>query len=117
MPASPPVQKLLFVCSRNKLRSLTAEKMFEGSPLYQVRSAGTQPGARIVVTEGHLGWADLIFCMEKSHVNLLRQKFPEAVQGKRVVALHIPDEYDFMQPELVDELRAALAGHVTLPAG
>ena len=116
MPASLPVQKLLFVCSRNKLRSLTAEKMFADSPLYQVRSAGTQPGARIVVTAGHLGWADLIFCMEKSHVNLLRQKFPEALRGKRVVALHIPDDYDFMQPELVDHLRAALAGHVTLPA-
>ena len=117
MSASSSVQKLLFVCSRNKLRSLTAEKMLEGSPLYQVRSAGTQPGARIVVTEGHLGWADRIFCMEKSHVNLLRRKFPEAIRGKWIVALHIPDEYDFMQPELLDELRAALAGHVTLPAG
>ena len=91
--------------------------MFEGSTIYQVRSAGTQPGARIVVTEGHLGWADVIFCMEKSHVNRLHQKFPEALQGKHIVALHIPDEYDFMQPELLDELRAALAGHVLLPAG
>ena len=117
MPASPPVQKLLFVCSRNKIRSLTAEKLFAGSPLYQVRSAGTQPGARIVVTEGHLGWADLIFCMEKSHLSQIRRKFPDALRGKGVVCLHIPDEYDFMQPELLDELRSALAGHVTLPVG
>ena len=109
------MQKLLFVCSRNKIRSLTAEKMFEGSTLYQVRSAGTQPNARIVVTEGHLGWADLVFCMEKSHLSQLRRKFPEALAGKNVVCLHIPDEYTFMQPELLDELRAALAGHVTLP--
>jgi predicted protein tyrosine phosphatase len=110
-----PIQKLLFVCSRNKRRSLTAEKLFDGSSLYQVRSAGTQPGARIVVTEGHLGWADLIFCMEKSHLNRLRQKFPEAMQGKHVICLHIPDDYDFMQPELVDELQVKLAPYITFP--
>ena len=110
-----PIQKLLFVCSRNKRRSLTAEKLFEGFSLYQVRSAGTQPGARIVVTEGHLGWADLIFCMEKSHLNRLRWKFPEALQGKRVICLHIPDEFEFMQTELIDDLSAKLAPYVTLP--
>src|ERR1700744_641734 len=104
--------KLLFVCSQNRIRSLTAEKLFEGSLLYQARSVGTQPGARIVVTEGHIGWADLVICMEKSHLNRLRRKFPEALRGKRVVCLHIPDEYDFMQPDLFDELRAKLAPHV-----
>jgi predicted protein tyrosine phosphatase len=109
------IQKLLFICSRNKRRSLTAEKFFEGFPLYQVRSAGTQPGARIVVTEGHLGWADLIFCMEKSHLSRLRLKFPEALQGKRVICLHIPDEFEFMQKELVEDLSAKLAPYVTLP--
>lgn len=110
-----PPSKLLFICSRNRIRSLTAEKLFEGSLLYQVRSAGTQPGARIVVTEGHIGWADLVFCMEKSHLNLLRQKFPEALQGKRVVCLHIPDEYEFMQADLLDELCAKLSAHIALP--
>ena len=111
-----PIQKLLFVCSRNKLRSLTAERLFDGHMLYRVRSAGTQPGARIVVTEGHISWADIVFCMEKSHLNRLRRKFPEAMHGKRVVCLHIPDEYDFMQPELVDELQAKLAPYVTFPS-
>ena len=110
-----PIQKLLFVCSRNKLRSLTAEKLFEGFPPYQVRSVGTQPDARIVITEGHIGWADLIFVMEKSHLNRIRRKIPEAVQGKRVITLHIPDDYDFMQPELLDELRGKLGPHVLLP--
>lgn len=108
-------KKLLFVCSRNRFRSLTAEKWFEDSPDYQVRSTGTQPSARIVVTEGHLRWADIIFCMEKSHVNRLRRKFPEALQGKRVVCLHIPDEYEFMHPDLLDELRAKLVPYVRLP--
>jgi predicted protein tyrosine phosphatase len=108
-------KKLLFVCSRNKLRSLTAEKLFEGSPEYQVRSAGTQPDARIVVTEGHIGWADIIFCMEKSHVNRLRRKFRDALREKQVVCLRIPDEYGFMDQDLRDEFRAKLPAYVTLP--
>jgi predicted protein tyrosine phosphatase len=110
------VRKLLFVCSRNKKRSVTAERLFDGCRAYQVRSAGTQPGARIVVTAGHIGWADLIFCMEKSHAARLRLKFPEAMHEKRVVCLHIADDYEFMDPDLLDELRAKLAPHVTLPA-
>lgn len=110
-----PLQKLLFVCSRNKSRSLTAEKLFEGFAGYQVRSVGTQPGARIVVTEGHLGWADIIFCMEKSHLDRLRRKFPEALHGKQVVCLHIPDEYQFMDPHLIEEFHARLAPYVSLP--
>ncbi len=110
-----PTTKLLFICSRNKWRSLTAERMFQGSSLYQVRSAGTQPDARIVVTEGHLGWADLIFCMEKSHLQRLRQKFSQALRGKDVVCLHVRDDYGFMDPELIGELQAKLSQYVTLP--
>ena len=104
--------KLLFVCSRNRKRSLTAEKLFDGVPGYEARSAGTQPGARIVVTEGHIGWADIVFVMEKSHLAKLRSRFPEALDGKQVFALHIPDDYEFMQPELLDELRARLDSFV-----
>jgi predicted protein tyrosine phosphatase len=53
-------QKLLFMCSQNRLRSLTAETMYRGFPEYSVRSAGTGPGARIRVRKGHIGWADAI---------------------------------------------------------
>jgi len=107
--------KLLFVCSQNRFRSLTAERVFSGIPGIEVRSAGTQPDARIVVTEGHVGWADIIFLMEKSHLNRLRRKFPEAIEGKRTVTLLIPDEYEFMEPDLVDELRAKVSRYVVIP--
>src|SRR3954462_6663861 len=112
--AQPPsyVIKLLFVCSRNKRRSLTAEKIFSGLPGFQARSAGTQPSARIVVTEGLIGWADVIFVMEKSHLNRMRLKHAEALAEKRVITLHIADDYEYMQPELIDELRAKLEPHV-----
>jgi len=107
--------KLLFICSRNKIRSLTAEKLLEGVPGYEARSAGTQPSARVHVTSGLLGWADIIFCMEKSHLRRIRERFPEELAGKQVVTLHIPDEFLFMAEDLCDELRARLAEHITLP--
>lgn len=110
-----PPRKWLFVCSRNRLRSLTAERIFSGLPGIQVRSAGTQPDARVVITEGQLGWADIVFVMEKSHLSRLRQRFPAAVQDLRIVTLHIPDEYEFMQPELIDELHFKVSQHIDLP--
>ncbi|HMJ90222.1 MAG TPA: hypothetical protein VK530_10420 [Candidatus Acidoferrum sp.] len=45
-------QKLLFICSRNKWRSRTAEEIFHGLPGYEVKSAGTEPGACVRVTNG-----------------------------------------------------------------
>ena len=120
-PLRPPIQshvrpkvrlKLLFVCSRNRFRSLTAEKLFQSASDYDVRSAGTQPNARIVIAEGHIRWADIIFTMEKSHRNKIEERFPEAILGKRVVTLFIRDDYVFMQPELVDELRSKLSPYI-----
>jgi len=53
--------KILFVCSRNKWRSLTAEKIFHGFNGYEVRSAGTEENARIKVTKYSKGFEVNIF--------------------------------------------------------
>lgn len=107
--------KVLFICSQNRLRSLTAETIFDGVGGHHVRSAGTEEGARIRVTAGHLGWADLIFVMEKRHLNRLRKKFRDALEGKRVVCLHIPDEFEYMDEELIERLRGGVAPYVEFP--
>jgi predicted protein tyrosine phosphatase len=104
--------KLLFICSQNKIRSLTAEHMFRGVPGYTVKSAGTEPRSRIRVNEGHIGWADLIFVMEKKHRRILEENFPEAILGKSVVCLLIPDVYQYMEPDLTDELKSRLRDHI-----
>jgi predicted protein tyrosine phosphatase len=65
--------KVLFICSRNKWRSLTAEKIFQTKPGFDVRSAGTENGARIKVSDGHIGWADIIFVMEKNICTVLKK--------------------------------------------
>ena len=107
--------KLLFVCSQNKIRSLTAEHILEGAPGYVVKSAGTEPRSRIRVNEGHIGWADLIFVMEKKHRRILEESFSEALAGKSVICLNIPDEYRYMESALVDELKAGINQHIDLP--
>lgn len=111
MPSTAPRQ-LLFICSQNRWRSLTAERLFDGHPVYQARSAGTEPGARVRVTAGHIGWADAVFVMERKHADVLRQKFGEALAGKPLVLLRIPDKFQFMAPILQDLLRERLQEHL-----
>lgn len=60
--------KLLFLCSQNKRRSLTAERIFSSYSGIEVKSAGTESNARMKVSPGLIGWADLIFGMEKKHI-------------------------------------------------
>jgi predicted protein tyrosine phosphatase len=104
--------KVLFVCSQNRLRSLTAETIFDGVSGHHVRSVGTEQGARRRVTAGDLGWAELIFVMEKRHLNRLQKKFRDSLVGKRVVCLHIPDEFEYMDEDLIDRLRGGVAPYV-----
>ena len=89
--------------------------MYQGFPGYAVKSAGTEPGARIRVNQGHIGWADLIFVMEKKHGRILRENFGEALDAKTVICLNIPDIHRYMEPALIDELKAALSGYVQVP--
>ena len=103
--------KILFVCSRNRRRSLTAETIFKNVPSWDVRSVGTEDGARIKVTPGHLGWADVIVVMEKRHKERLRQKFAESLHGKPCLCLFIADDYELMDAELVKLLRAKVQEH------
>jgi len=109
--------KVLFVCSQNRLRSLTAETIFDGQRGHQVRSVGTEDGARVRVTAGHIGWADLIFVMEKRHRNRLDRKFREELAAKPVVCLYIPDDYEYMDEELIDRLRGGVAPHLDFGDG
>jgi predicted protein tyrosine phosphatase len=50
--------------------------------------------------------------MEKKHLRRLQDKFPEGIAGKKVICLQIADDYQFMQPELVDILEASVAPHL-----
>ncbi|MCA0405687.1 MAG: low molecular weight protein tyrosine phosphatase family protein [Proteobacteria bacterium] len=92
---------VLFICSANKLRSPTAERVFGNWPGIETDSAGLLETAELVLSPEQIEWADVIFVMEKRHRMKLSKKFRRHINGKRIICLDIPDDYDYMQPELI----------------
>lgn len=96
---------LLFICSRNIWRSRTAETIFKKDKRFQVKSAGTSKTARIRVNRSQIDWADKIFVMEKRHRERLEEMFGDALDSKELIVLDIPDEYKYMDEDLIGNLR------------
>jgi len=99
------MKRVLFVCGRNRLRSPTAERVFSSYPDVEVASAGVNPDAEERVSAELITWADLIFVMEKSQRSKMTKRFRPVLKNKQIVCLDIPDEYDYMDPELVRVLQ------------
>jgi predicted protein tyrosine phosphatase len=97
-------QNVLFICSRNQWRSPTAEQVYRKHPLLAVRSAGTSPGARRTVSPDDIGWATVILVMEEKHKSRLKAAFGRLLEGRAIHVLDIPDDYRYMDPELVEQL-------------
>ena len=102
------------MCSRNIWRSLTAEKIFSGINGYDVRSVGTEANARIKITAGHIGWADIIFVMEKKHLRRIRDRFEDISYNKKIICLNIADNYGFMDEELVGILKSRVSEYIEI---
>ena len=100
--------RVLFICSRNQWRSPTAEEIYRRYAGLQVRSRGTRRSARRQVTFDDLRWADLICVMEPKHQQHLLAGFPDALRHKTVHVLDIPDDYRYLDPELVGQIRYAM---------
>ncbi|HNX05523.1 MAG TPA: low molecular weight protein tyrosine phosphatase family protein [Opitutales bacterium] len=99
------MRHVLFVCSANRLRSPTAEQVFCEHPGIECLSAGLNHDADNPLTPELVEWADLIFVMEKMQRAKLSARFGEHLGARRVVTLNIPDNYAFMDPELVKILK------------
>lgn len=91
---------LLFVCSRT-----TAEQIWRRHPGLNVRSAGTGAKARRKVSAKDIEWADVIMVMEEKHQARLRAEFTRLIAHKKIYVLDIPDDYHYMDPELILELQ------------
>lgn len=99
---------VLFVCSKNQWRSPTAEKIYARHSEINVRSAGTASSARRTVSRNDIAWADLIVAMEDKHASRMRADFPGEMRHAKVAVLDIPDEYRYMDPELVTLLKESI---------
>ena len=106
---------VLFVCSANRLRSPTAEQVFSTWPGIETDSAGISKGAEVSLSSEQIEWADIIFVMEKAHRNKLNRKVRSRLNGKRVICLDIPDDYEFMDPVLVRILESRVGRFLSGP--
>ena len=100
------MQRVLFVCSQNRLRSPTAEQRFSAYPGIETASAGLNNDALCPLTAELVEWADIIFVMEPAHRTKLSRQFGRYLRKARVVCLDIPDQYRFMDPALIRLLKA-----------
>ena len=107
-PAGDSRIRLLFICSRNRWRSPTAELLFKGHPHIQARSAGVSRSAVHQVTARDLEWADVVCVMESEHKKRLIEDHGNLARRKHLHVLDIPDDYEFNDPVLVQLLQQTL---------
>ncbi|PJJ79744.1 low molecular weight protein tyrosine phosphatase family protein [Mucilaginibacter auburnensis] len=98
---------ILVICGKNKRRSRTAEFIFKNDDRFNIRSAGLSPKSDRRLTENDLIWADLILVMETEHRSRLKQTYA-ATTNALVEVLHVPDEYEFMDEELIEILQTKI---------
>lgn len=106
----PSPLRVLFVCSRNRRRSPTAEAVVADWPGVEALSAGTAPDAEAPVSADLVAWADVVVAFETRHRRRLAAAFGPLLRDRRVLVLAIPDDYAPMDPALVQMLRQRLPG-------
>ncbi|WP_426113726.1 low molecular weight protein tyrosine phosphatase family protein [Massilia sp. PWRC2] len=109
------MKRALFICTQNRLRSPTAERVFAAWPGVDTDSAGLGNDADVPLSREQIEWATVIFVMEKAHRRRLASRFRPYLNGKQVICLDIPDDYTYMQPALIDVLTAK-AGRFLRPS-
>ena len=98
---------ILFVCSKNKWRSPTAETIYRNDKRLNVRSAGTNASARKHISEKDINWADLILVMENKHKKRILGKYCD-FDLPQIIVLDIPDEYQYMERELISIIKISV---------
>jgi len=102
--SSSPV-KLLFVCTRNRLRSPTAEAVLNQVDSVTAISAGTNHDAETPLSGDLIEWADRIYVMESGHKKKINREYGALLKDKPIRNLAIPDNYRFMDAGLVVKIK------------
>jgi len=106
----PNKPRILFVCGRNRWRSPTAERIYRNDPRVEVRSAGVSVKSGHQISADDLSWADLVVVMEQRHKSRILGMFQE---HPPIVSLDIPDDYGYMDEELIGLIREGVEFHLS----
>ncbi len=104
--------KILFVCAQNKLRSPTAENIFSTYENIECTSAGIHDSADNPLDKETIEWADIVFTMERKHRTKIQQKFRQSLNGKKIISLEIPDNFQYMEASLIELLNQKVTPHI-----
>lgn len=99
---------VLFVCGKNQWRSPTGEKIYKNDQRMEVRSAGLSPASKSTLNKNHMQWADVVFVMEPEQMKRIREEYRILLDEVELVCLDIPDEYQYMDPDLIELLRTGV---------
>lgn len=93
------------------MRSCTAETIYK-SEGYATKSAGTSNSAIKTLSDELILWADIIFAMEKNQKVMMTNYFPESTSDKEIIVLEIPDNYYYMDEELINLIKEGVSPHL-----
>ena len=100
----PPLN-LLFVCARNQWRSPTGETLYRRDPRVKVRSAGLANSARRKLKVDDLIWADIVLVLTEAQSSRVKRLLRKTPNDPELHNLDIPDDYRYMDPELIEILQ------------
>ncbi len=106
--------KILFVCGRNQWRSPTGEAIYRNDQRVSVRSVGVSDKGRRRLSANDLEWAELVLVMEEKYKRRIVMTYRDRLDLPAIECLDIPDEYKYMDPELVELIRSGTEHYIDL---
>ena len=76
------------------------------------RSAGTSRHAKHTLTVKDIAWANMIFVMEHKHKTWIKEKFHKELLHKKIIVLDIPDDYQYMDEDLIEILKQSMHSYL-----
>ena len=107
--------RVLFVCTQNKVRSLTAEHLYRVRPDLEVKSCGTANFAKNQLTSELVEWAEILFVFDETHLEALEQRFGLDTLSEPVVNLGLADIFNYKSDALVVKLVTKLDPYLGRP--
>ncbi len=105
--------KILFFCGRNKWRSPTTYAIYKSDPRIEVRSAGVSGKSPHPISNSDIEWADVILIMEPKYKARIQGLFRD-LKLPPINSLEIPDEYEYMDEELIELIKSSAEYHIKL---
>jgi predicted protein tyrosine phosphatase len=115
MTSAAVKRRVLFVCTQNRVRSLTAEHLYRPRPDLEVRSAGIAENAGVPLTRELFEWADHVFVFSKGQEKIVKERYRDSFDSKPVVCLRLPDRFQYKGADLVMALREKLGPYLGTP--